>query len=64
MKIAIRIPKDPRQPRSVRVDGVVGQSCMAMTEKIEQGLGRKVSDEATNEYYLEQQQDQEQEQQG
>jgi len=62
-KIIITIPRDPKQGTTIKVEGHPGPGCKSLTEKLEQALGRVVSDVETDEYHqAEIQQDQQQQQ--
>lgn len=49
-KITIRVPRDPKKPRTIAVEGVDGPSCKDLTAGIERVLGNTVSDTPTHEF--------------
>ena len=53
-RVIIRIPPRPDQAQTeVKVEGVCGSGCQDLTRRVEEALGKKVSDTPTDEMYLE-----------
>jgi len=48
-KIKIKITKDGKT--QIKVEGVQGSGCNALTKPLEEALGKTVSDQKTQDYY-------------
>jgi len=49
--VTILIPADPAQPTTIKVEGVKGDGCEALTRSLESALGKVTSNQRTDEYY-------------
>lgn len=50
-KVTIRIPRNPKAPRVISVDGVQGASCKDLTAGIQKALGNTTEDVETEEFH-------------